>query len=118
MSSTPQQQPKISYIDEDTPNTVNYDISAETSSGPSLFGIDFLGKDAKKYFTPQYLFQLLFILLGIGLAFRLSWKCSFAYNKLTRVAFGATAAAFNWLYVIFHFIFQSQACHVAKTLNI
>lgn len=119
MSTTPHQQTRILYIN-DEPNTVIPQLKLPESSGTNnwnsfsnssasssenffnqLFGCDFSWSDPSSWFC------VIFFLVGTLLATSISWKTNIQSDTILRVIFAGTAGFFNYLYIILHYVFQT-----------
>jgi hypothetical protein len=117
MSTTPQQQSRILYINDDEPNTVVPNVSVAStgvnswnSYGKSddktdlfniLFGCDFSWNHPASWISTIIMF------IGTVLAINISWKTNIQSDTFLRVIFAGTAGFFNYVYIILHYIFQT-----------
>lgn len=118
MSTTPQQQSRILYINDDEPNTVIPNVSVQSTgvnswnsygNGDSnnnsifntLFGCDFSFSNVSTWFCA------IFYTIGTILAIGISWKTNSQSDTFLRVLFAGTAGFFNYIYIILHYIFQT-----------
>lgn len=116
MSTTPHQQARILYIN-DEPNTVVPNVSVESTGVNSwnssknnqdkpgffnmLFGCDFSIYDITSWFC------VIFYIIGTVLAIAISWNTNIQSETFLRVVFAGTAGFFNYVYIILHYIFQT-----------